>query len=483
MSIDRKLGDFCYTIIEENQQRFDRPLTDYENNYIQDIDTINDFIEKQEHCKKYFELIGDLLKASKYISAREFEDILQKNVDEINDLVERYGYELILIIPNDIFIKSNIFYSLYFLQLLFKKHGKKINYICTKFKDIMNETILCDEIKDKEKLFIICDDISYSGTQLTSYVIEFFDIMPKYETKSKLYLNLVGLLPQSILLIEGSLLEFFIKKQITMSIDEFLIYPSNCIKISEHDDSACFRQFLINRMIKEGYDDTSDKNIELYINKINCYKLIISNTFLIQEFRPSLINWGYPSHKNKSLIYSFQSYPDDLSIFKKLCYIETPVDYIIDLDKLLEEINLPATEFFRIFGIMKKNIELNTVLLKAKYPPVKIKELFDELNLIFKENKLIDLKWLKLYNQASFMPTIQNGNYSNFQYKICELVIPKFYKLLEYNGFAEANYKKENLLDLLKIESIRIYNIDGLNKYIKYKKKYLQLKKICKEIK
>ena len=312
--VNLNISNFCYEIIKQNNSIFNN-LKKYDIDHTQNIKNIETLVTSQKCCKEYYNFLKIMLESVKYISCDEFIRILDANITEIIKLITD-GYIPILIATSDSISKSNIFYSLYFLNKMNEK-GIKIEHIYEKIKNILDDNVeknIKEEIgiaADKKILIILCDDISFSGSQLATHINE-TDFGPGFSeyqknklnlnNRIKIYLNVIGLLPSA-------------KKLITNQFTNIqnLIIPTSIINLND--------VVTINKLINSQatLNNMSRGN---YLKLIDCYVLLRNKDTIILESKLKVENsFNDNNYLDLDLIYSFQKYPDAQSTYHKLCYI------------------------------------------------------------------------------------------------------------------------------------------------------------------
>jgi len=120
------LSDLCYKILEQNGGLFE-DLKKYDKDYSIDYETFDEYVSKTTGATKFLNLVRKVLERTKFIKCDDFINIFNGNINEICEY-EKNGYNLILIMSDFQFEKSNIFFSFYFLYHL-KKRGVNIKHI------------------------------------------------------------------------------------------------------------------------------------------------------------------------------------------------------------------------------------------------------------------------------------------------------------------------------------------------------------------
>jgi hypothetical protein len=395
---------------------------------------------------------------------------------------------------NNSFVKSNAYYNLYFLHKL-SKRGITLKYIFTQIYDVLEKNSTTNQyalkeqftvLGDKTLLFVFCDDVSYSGNQLTTQInpidtdhywygagpgvckavtpSQYFNRFPK----SKVFLNVVGLLPSAYTLITS---------QFRTIRDNALIIPRSVIKFDGPETT------VINAL------DSIDgfKTDKYYEN--DCYILVKDGANI--KIVSQLDNYFSFSNNNNalSLVYLFQKYPDAQSTFGKLCCVPKIPDNskILNLSKFLEHFRITIGNFKSKF-----NSNLKTLLQNVK-PGVNHDETISQIVRNFEAGPALD--WISIVSPSSNCLTTERGEcviqlltnqyeLSRFKGACLNIAVSSFYKNLPYaydkcaRGF---NIMESSIVDVYKKCNVRVESLGGANKkfynkYLKYKNKYLKLK-------
>ncbi len=433
-----------------------------------------------------------MLEAVQYVSCDTFIRILNLNMDEIVRLVGTESYEPVLITTDDSLQKSNIFYSLYMLKHL-RDRGIIINHIYPFIKSVSeppdeSKNLLNDrgDIKipgiplDKKVLLILCDDISYSGTQISGHINKSSFGVPNYypdyglfnkivlNPRIKIFLNVVGLLPPA---------DNLIRSQFTNLSN--LIIPTNIIRftgnLSVND--------IINLKARE-----SGLTVNNYKKLNDCWVLLRSGSTIKLESKFSAENsLNSQSSTELSLVYPFQKYPDGLSTYSKLCYIKTFNGMLtLNVENFLREFNITPDIFCRNIS---DNVSLNDLLrdcgvgnhdsivsnIISNYDNQVVISGINWLNgcgISTNENVFTNTfgSWFKSMNNFPSTPIFLEQFKGNC---FIQNVITSFYKELRltFNG---TTYDRHGALTSLStLDNLRVLN----QKYLKYKNKYLSIKK------
>ena len=476
------ISNFCYEIIKQNNSIFN-DLKQYDIDHTQNIQNIETFVTSQKCCKEYYNFIKIMLKSVKYISGDEFIRILDANITEIIKLIKD-GYIPILIATSESISKSNIFYSLYFLNKMNEK-GFKIEHIYDKIKNILDDNVV-QNIKgtigiasDKKILIILCDDISFSGSQLATHINE-TDFGPGFgeyqknklnlNNRIKIFLNVIGLLPSA-------------KKLITNQFTNIqnLIIPTSIINLND--------VVTIDKLINS-QATLNNRSRGNYLKLIDCYVLLRNKDTIILESKLKVENiFNDNNYLDLDLIYSFQKYPDAQSTYIKLCYIRNFNKMLsLNVKKFLIKFQIKEELFCeKIRHDMDLKILMETFKIVNPENIIKIiYENYDNYGEILKNG----INWLDYCDEVKNESNIINNKYgswfksmNNFNSKNEEAFngncnnkspIAPFYKELELKLNTKTLPSIQSLTDLY---SLYLYNSTYYQKYLKYKNKYLMLQK------
>ena len=503
MSNPINLSSFCYDFISQNHAIIN-DLKQYDIDYSQNIQAIRDFVESQQCCKKYFQFIERMLNTTKYVSCDEFIRILSSNIIEIVNLAQTN--ELILIITNESILKSNIFYSLYTLNKLLEK-DVKINHIYEKLEDIIEEQENIFNLKSslcirKNAIIIFCDDISYSGSQLAEhindinmyytldqkdkhsgygYAVEYsdkgYDKQLELNPNIQIFLNLIGILPTAHNLIKSQF-----KNTTQLIIPIATICFSGIVTLDQLiQDEASKQQLTINQFLK--------------LN--DCYTLNrIKKSIILESQFTTHLRFNRPSTTELSLVYPFNKYPDGISTYSRLCFIKYFDNLLtLNVDMFINTFSIYSTTFSN-----ENNIDLKQLMEKFKIEDAE--SLVNDIISKYEDSeKIKDIKWIDSCgistNVNNFINT--NGNWfkslnvfnddkdyiTNFQgdCHIGKSVIKSFYHFLSYKMSSFTINNRDSILqikqknDKFTKNTKYLLNNSYKKKYLKYKNKYLQLKK------
>jgi hypothetical protein len=325
----------------------------------------------------------------------------------------------------------------------------------------------------KNILFIFCDDISYSGNQLSRFINDTNIFEPgslvgqylKLDSKIKIFLNIVGLLPEA---------KQLIKKQ--FQNDKQLIIPTSTIIFSG--------TITLDDFMKEKATNQSI-SLENFKKLNDCWILLKTSDSIILE---SKLTVEYSKSTNRSLIYPFHKYPDGQSTYMNLCYIKTLDNMIsLDISKFLSNFSIKPNDFCKnISNQINLKVLLNSFNISDAHQITQ--NIFDNYN----DKQQINLiSWLNSCNISSgpnifsnksgtWFKSIKNFSSNqdvldNFNGDCNKNVISPFYKnlLLSYEGII-YNVKSSvvTLLDIYNTHQSRQTH----KKYLKYKNKYLEIK-------
>ena len=122
----------------------------------------------------YFRFINELIDHITYIDADTFMRIYADNARDLYEISENYSH-VILLLPINVYkhdIKSNLFFTLYFYNILLNEYPSlKSKLKILPLHSRGNTTV--GNFKDMKPLFIICDDFLYSGRQLSDHLNNF----------------------------------------------------------------------------------------------------------------------------------------------------------------------------------------------------------------------------------------------------------------------------------------------------------------------
>lgn len=453
------LKDFCYEFIEENRC-FLENLKYYDTDHSINKNILNEYISKQTCSIKYYSLIQKMLESVKYISCDEIIKILNKNIDEICNLIDckERKYIPILITTDSYLKKSNVYFTLYFLYNL-KKKGKYIDYIYEDIKVILlnseDPQWIKDNILDYDSnnpphfLFIICDDITYSGNQISSHFepkLSYGKDKFKIADNIHIYLNFIAFLPQAIIKIK-SVIE-----------SKNLIIPKNSIQINKNDSCSSVNQFIKNNNINKKLYDSY-----IIIKDGNKYSLV-----------SQLDNYLY--NPKASLVYPFYKYPDHVSTFTNICFVKNMNSNIkvLNVDNFNKYFEIDDNSFIENF-----NDDLEVFIINIIKDENKVKNIIYQISEYWDEN-ICRISWIDKCKNVicdDNIKLINNGEYKNFNkyndVSKCYYVIKSFYHNINYKYKNIEIDRLDNFSDILNNNTKKNY----YNKYIKYKNKYFKYKK------
>jgi hypothetical protein len=497
------LISYLYEIIDENFD-FINDLSAHDNNSTFSLTPIDDYIKRQPCATNYYTFIKKFLSNMTYVTCKEFIDIIDKNINDLIKLIDS-GAIPILILGHSQLVKSNSFYNLYFLNELRKK-GHLIHYAYDNVNSVLalndEYTDIRDELgidKDKNIILIYCDDISYSGDQLSKQIAPYDKNLAFsridggkpamiLNPKIKYFINLVGILPIALTRIRE---EF---------ANNNLIVPTNIIKF----EGLCttVRAALVSC-------GEYRKNDCIILTKSTDNEIKISSMldyyFMKYEVRSTI-----QTNMLSSLVYPFHKYPDAQSTFGNLCRIKgiKNNEKIINVEKF---INKFCGGNMKIFNTMSDNIftgNFNIFLtaLGCGNPRGIISKLVRDWddNTKFVGDVDADLDWICISNDVTESANLlhnENGGYIKIInsdtitseprpiFTCYTKSIVSFYKR-GYNykkyKYAEDVDKKwviqlfhtfVNMCNELNGGYTNIFSGNEYNKYLKYKTKYIALKK------
>lgn len=482
-----KFTKYLYDLVDKNKEFLD--LSKYDNNHYFKKDLFNEYFNtidsKNKEIINYLNIYKHIYNNVTYISNSDIIRRIDENIDEINTKYSDY-IPIILYNSNSAknTAKSNFYFLLYFIYRYTIKTNKIIKYILIDLINILvnsnDELKINDKFKDlnnKKLLFIICDDFIYSGEQIiTNNFYNLYKLMKidnsdkfkidifkkkdkinksiKIDNNIKFYLNIIGY---------STLFENIIMDS---SIKDNIIIPDKIIKVNI---------FQIN-ILKEYFDKKSKDKYEekLYteaLMKISENKIITG----IEEIFSILINYNKLLYVNydhyngkinidedneifessKTLTYLDIKYPDLMSTFNNICNFKIlKKGYYIKYNNLI-------------------NDDIKNEIMRKWEDPIDITSKYNYIiyydeDIYYDKNTLDIIKNPQYFDSnINFVKTIPLINNSQEDAIECEYTISPFYKYIKY---------KEDI-DILKNYNSWIEGDTYKNKYLKYKQKYINLKK------
>jgi hypothetical protein len=424
---------FCYYfLIEQNYHNLD--LNSFDDISMINFDRIDEYSRKYQHTRKFTQLIKELYSKYRYISKKEIIDIIDKNIKELYELLSTNSkYIPIIIITNESFKKSNIFFTAYFLKRFYEMYRIKIPYAFSTVSDIFKNMInksqdaisfgtfknitLKDEyeleFKDKTLIIILCDDFSYSGSQLSGHLVKGsgkplpkiikptimnqnnnYNGKMQFDTNVKFFFNIIGLTNKAETLIRN---EFDYP-------DLHIILPKSIIKNS----------IILNDILK-GFTPEHIYDNDIFILHNSYDYITIQSQF-----------YQICADVDLALVLPFHKYPDYVSTVQFLCKFKTLKDQIIIDQNKLNDI-YPS---FKSTIINHKKFYIDTFFnpemcdkLKTAISTGIIPE---DINWLYKYEPEIDTQFIKLIDSCE----IDNTNYSLDCNDLCESA--SFYKKIKY---------------------------------------------------
>ena len=420
----------------------------------------------------------DLVEANR-ITVNDFRTIYERGV---NDLIKNSEIcELVLVIGLDMFITKSAFWISMYIYGKFKEKGFPIKYVVRTLSDIIDTNkenwMEYNKIKTKSgKRFIIaliCDDVSYSGNQLGTEILDFNTKVTTKQTNLYVYFCVAGFTSyakKDILKRKDATKIFFIPnyKEIYTRFEIFT--NLHCAYSYVIESNECERIF---------------DNIDMLTIEKMPYGHIIRSLFLT-HYEPVEIS----TDAELSCTYTDIKYPDGMSTQKSLCRIPVLSDYEFLYSKLSEKSKKAIINRFtqknsnKIF-IDEKLIEELFDDLKigiiSKFPSVRnyvdlsSEQLAQLVNDILIDVMIINGLLRKCNDIEKKISLIMNCEYDPYTCSKCPV---PFYKKLNYND-PDTHINSENLQNSFdewcKANSI-IIGGSYYKKYIKYKNKYLTIK-------
>lgn len=491
-----------------------------------DIDNLTKYMEQTECNSKPIQLFIDIIKSCKIYDYRRFIDTFRTNTDhilEIYNMIETipttqaYTKVKLNFICNNIPLKkSNFFYLLYSLFLL-KEKGLDLNNENVNFYYYIKDIQTFDD--DTLNLCIISDDVSYSGSQISNLLIINDPTNFTHEkSPMKIFLNIVAARNTAQNMIRR-ILENYTKP-------EDLIYARGVELLTGEEKFDSVAKILKEKL------NISDEEISKYgaidmkkFNSIIEKKIQIYNNYSIsfreKKYRNGIVTQIYVSINpstdlinldtiQESGIILFQKYPDFISAYQHLCYLNPFTNkYTLNIFNLLEYFQIKIDDI-RLLDLLitykKKNkpIDIRTVLddlfeisqlsyevqrtIKTQLRGIsRYRNNYENIDKHFiKINKIFNKDIIETCKKPVDVKTIPNteiistlfGKYGNFNLddkNYCNDIIPPFYKKINWISSIPIgnDTRLSDLLSNLPAEESKYYK-----KYLKYKHKYLQLKNI-----
>ena len=370
------LSNYIYNLIDKNIGLLD--MGQYENNFKIHIEYLEDYKRSQPCAIKYLDFIKRIYESVRYVDCDEVIKIYEENAKELIKIMhDNPDIEPIYIFTPAKSEKSNFYLNLYFLNLL-KTKGVILNKIYERVGDVI--TIHDAEINiindtGKKILLILTDDITYSGTQLNSFMTDSNDNVSILNDKIHYYLNLIGYSKVAKTKILGNKLETNI------------IFPINAI----HEEIKTFEELLTSFLTPE--ISTID---DLILNN-DLYRLNeVEGEYYIDSYFKKIYNIDVM--RNKPLIYPFFKYPDKLSLIQNLCFIINISGIGVDMNliKLDNKVNLQKVD-----DILHPNFIYTYC---ERYKLLMNEELKENVRLIKSGIKESDINWLIKCNNINDKP-------------------------------------------------------------------------------
>jgi len=316
----------------------------------------------------YFRFIYDLIDYITYIDADTFMRVYADNARDLYEISENENYShVILLLPINMHkhnIKSNLFFTLYFYNMLLNKYPSlKSKLKILPLHSRGNTTV--GNFKEMKPLFVICDDFLYSGWQITDHLNNFNktnkNILPE---KIRVFLNIVGHSERAKNLLTklGETMDIIKEEKNIIHTDKNMKWVISSI-IS--DENKMKKYFGIN------YDTNHKMDEETFLSYVT----------LTDTEGNSVLN-SYPSaadYVTPTITYLFFKYPDDVSAPQKICrlkqskykYTEYPNSSEVEIDEDIYFVNNSGKKLYScasmiipFYKSMKKLSDLQTNLEK-----------------------------------------------------------------------------------------------------------------------
>ena len=488
-----KKNDIFYNFLDYNLEELKFNI-DFDNiiNYQIEVDS-------NKHITDFFLNILDQIK---FYSYENFLSILNKNWDDIARISSDENNRLFLYFDVSDYKKSNFFYTvLTYLKL--KQDGIEIEKIIT---DIYSYNTEASNPELKYYL-IVCDDVSYSGEQLAGH-LSYGRI--KFNPNAHIFLNLIAYTDTAFKSFASDFYNFNIRFSPNNNKEQLVI--GNGVEKGVNNN---MKDILIELTNSE--DETKMLiNIDLF----NLYEIDINK----EIFTKNIIKKKkiFEIKNLKSMILLFQKYPDEASVYQHLCFLRHfNCTYTLNLYNLLNKLNVRFNQDILINLNDLFNYLLNLILARNTKERNELDSInLDILNLIVtnsfieempvdlrtndgimnKINELFEAKIIEKPNN-DFSGDIKKLNFSDGTYGIKSINTPykndhssinylsngdfcksisilPFYKTIDY--FFIKRYQEESAINPRTKFSTYISNLysdEVYKKYLKYKKKYLLLKK------
>jgi hypothetical protein len=537
-NIIKNNAQILYDIIDSNIPYFlnfenlENPEPPFNIDYSFNYELLDSYKENNLCLSSCFDLIKDLFSV-KYIDRETTITILKENCVKIKQIIDRENSIPIVLIDNCEFSKSNFFFTLYFLYLYRQAYEPiqfvSIGIINNRYKKIenalfnirysgMSANYAFDNLhKPSNFLGIICDDFMYSGSQMEDFIIdkrtqEFAKVKISLPRNFKLFINCIGCTQ-------------FALNRITRKIDNFEekfimsdeIYNKQILNIKD---------IILEKYPESGEFDTVENFLKYLCWKHDVFILKKKETgeIIVSSMLYNFIkNYFLEANLDRiTMIYLFFKYPDYASTMQNLCGINllnTELDYyvipnfgnrvvndyggIVPLSTSFMPLLTPLTTTPHVY------IEHYQKYNKEKIPfdningEINIEKIFteEEINLLvdnlgnhLKEIEINGLKFQKCENTYTGpkQSLIKNCDLPEDPAILeCDKCIMPFYKTIKWlNPFGDAdNYfiitegsigtrdTSEMQLDEIIFSLNHWKETQKKSKYLKYKNKYLQLKK------
>tara|TARA_B110000977_G_scaffold191616_1_gene264014 strand:- start:674 stop:2173 length:1500 start_codon:yes stop_codon:yes gene_type:complete len=470
-----------------------------------DLD-INNIIKYQEEVnsnKHITDFFIKILKNIKFFTYESFLEILNNNCQHIKNISLDEHNRLFLYFDISAYKKSNFFYTvLTYLKL--KREGVNIEKIITDINSFNTEAT------DPELKYylIVCDDVSYSGEQLFGHLSYG---MIKFNPNTHIFINLIAYTNKAF---SNFASDFYDINSAPKNNNRQLVIGSGVERVNNN----------MKNIFIELTDSVDENEMLLNIDIFNLYQIDINN----EIFTKSIVKKEkiFEMQNLKSIILLFQKYPDEASVYQHLCFLRHfNCEYTLNLYNLLNKLNVSfhkdiLTNLDDLFNYLQnlilarntkelnmldsENLKILHLIITNRFVKEmpsdirtndsimnKINELF-KVKVIEKPNNIFssDIKKVDFsdgtYGIKSIDTTYKN-EYSSINYlsdgDFCKSIsIIPFYKNIEYffiKGYEEEVKRNFRTRFPAYIKSIYDSPSDEIyKKYLKYKKKYLLLKKI-----
>jgi hypothetical protein len=479
-------ADYLYEIIEKNKEvfkEFERQSDNVNNNYNLNLNLLDEYAKKNPCITSCFEFIKNFYSEYTFIDKRYIKRMLYDNLYSVLEFIEDHDRFPIIVIPNYYLVKSNFFFTLYFMyslqqldikiqkvyiefcenqpsQLsnsLFSFHnsgsGNTYSYIDKSLYTIQN--ILC----------IICDDYLYSGSQMLgtlgykSRQNNHYD--SNFPSNFKLYINCIGFTKFSFDRIKN-ILPRNDKDSIIIGIEDRKNSPLGRMYFNNYKKSIS--EIIVNKYKLEELSNYSNlkshKKKDFVSNFIQ--KLIFeADVFILTKTKINnviTINIKSILHDffvklnqiyidRVTLTYLFFKYPDYASTFGYLCglnlFVKEEEYYIIEgFKEICGGISFYYNHLLNDNIISSYFNENEIELLKTKWDNLEEEDL-NFSNKPIKFRKCINSnnsKWYKLIKK-----NFNNSHSKNSNFTCNDYCIKSFYKTIKWIDVdnSEINIRSE----------------------------------------